>query len=126
MKFAFTMDKNKRNGTGKYYITNMLNSKQIDMSTEEDMVFWGTYSTYFKGPHTAFASFNIQFRWEEDSNSWFGFKLNKYITGYNSGQAARRWLNLMLRNSPNYILFTTGRGDSPDVINSFLKDLHNS
>ena len=113
MKFTFKKDK--VNGNSLYYSTNVVNSIQLGLN-EEDLVFWGTYCTHFKGPHTAFASFNIQFRWEKDSHSWTGFKLNKFISSRNSGQVTRCWLNLMLNNSPSYILYNGGYGDGATYI----------
>jgi len=129
MGFTFIEDVTKKNGAGLYYYTDLITSKDIGLANEDAMVFWGTYTTCFKGPYTAFASFNIQFRWGGDPDLWFGFKLNKLIEGYNSGQVARRWLNLMLKNSPNYILPITGYGGAPDTLHSipptssFMKDL---
>lgn len=85
-----------------FYVTNEVQNPPPDLNK---VAMWGTYESRVNGPNTAYATFYYEIRWPMDPDQWFGFTLNKHFVGDNAGQKARRWLNYLLENSPDYVKF---------------------
>jgi hypothetical protein len=112
MKFDFKITSSYGKRGPIFYHTNEIQVVSPTSMEYNKIFVYGSYETRVNGANTAIAYFNCSIRWLTAQDGWFGWYLTKHFSGNNCGIQARRWLNWLLNNTPNYC--TQGNTRRPD------------
>ena len=114
-KFDFILETDYGNSRMKHYITDVIQKAEYKEQEYSKIFVWGNYTTRNNGPNTSCANFYKQYRWPSKEENWFGFHLLKHFKGNNTGLQARKWLNFLLNNTPDYHVVIEGPYCAPDL-----------